>query len=133
MVRGIPGAVSKGKEGTGPMSLMNWPAAWPLLMAPPPAEGSTAPSWVTFLPMVVLLALMYFVLLRPQMKRQKEHEKLIAAVKTGDRVVAAGGIYGTVTNLKDQVLVLKVADGVKIEVQRSTITSVEKNEDKPAS
>jgi preprotein translocase subunit YajC len=115
------------------MSLMNWPAAWPLLMAPPPAEGSTAPSWVTFLPMVVLLALMYFVLLRPQMKRQKEHEKLLAAVKTGDRVVAAGGIYGTVTNLKDQVLVLKVADGVKIEVQRSTITSVEKIDDKPAS
>ncbi len=115
------------------MSLMNWPASWPLMMAPPTAEGSTAPTWVTFLPMVVILVLMYFVLLRPQMKRQKEHEKLIAAVKTGDRVVAAGGIYGTVTNLKDQVLVLKVADGVKIEVQRSTITSVEKNDDKPSS
>jgi len=73
------------------------------------------------------------VLLRPQMKRQKEHEKLVSAVKTGDRVVAAGGIYGTVTNIKDQVVVLKVADNVKIEVQRSTITSVEKSEAAPAS
>jgi len=72
------------------------------------------------------------VLLRPQMKRQKEHEKLVSAVKTGDRVVAAGGIYGTVTNIKDAVVVLKVADNVKIEVQRSTITSVEKSEAAPA-
>jgi len=72
------------------------------------------------------------VLLRPQMKRQKEQEKLISSVKSGDRVVAAGGIYGTVTNIKDAVVVLKVADNVKIEVQRSTITSVEKSEAAPA-
>ena len=84
------------------------------------------------MPLIILFVLMYFVLLRPQMKRQKEHEKLISAVKTGDRVVAGGGIYGTVTNIKGRVVVLKVADNVKIEVQRSTITSVEKAEEKPA-
>lgn len=107
-------------------------SAWPLLMAPPPADGSSPPAWVQLLPLIILFVLMYFVLLRPQMKRQKEHEKLISAVKTGDRVVAAGGIYGTVTNIKDQLVVLKIADNVKIEVQRSTITSVDKSEDKPA-
>jgi preprotein translocase subunit YajC len=77
---------------------------------------------------------MYFVLLRPQMKRQKETEKLIQSVKTGDRVLAAGGIYGTVANLKDNIVILKVADNVKLEVLRSSITSVEKaSEEKPAS
>jgi len=73
-------------------------------------------------------------LLRPQMKKQKETEKLIQSVKTGDRVLAAGGIYGTVANLKDTIVILKVADNVKIEVLRSSITSVEKaSEEKPAS
>ena len=72
------------------------------------------------------MLLMYFVLLRPQMKRQKETEKLISSIKTGDRVLAAGGIYGTVANLKEQIVILKIADNVKIEVSRSSITSVEK-------
>ena len=107
-------------------------SAWPLLMAPAPTDGSQPPAWVQLLPLVILFVLMYFVLLRPQMKRQKEQEKLISSVKSGDRVVAAGGIYGTVTNIKDAVVVLKVADNVKIEVQRSTITSVDKSEEKPA-
>ena len=106
-------------------------SAWPLLMAPAPTDGSQPPAWVQLLPLVILFVLMYFVLLRPQMKRQKEQEKLISSVKSGDRVVAAGGIYGTVTNIKDAVVVLKVADNVKIEVQRSTITSVDKSEEKP--
>lgn len=106
-------------------------SAWPLLMAPTPTDGSQPPAWVQLLPLVILFVLMYFVLLRPQMKRQKEQEKLIAAVKTGDRVLAAGGIYGTITNIKDHVVVLKIADNVKIEVQRSTITSVEKPEATP--
>ena len=74
-------------------------SAWPLLMAPAPTDGSQPPAWVQLLPLVILFVLMYFVLLRPQMKRQKEQEKLISAVKTGDRVVAAGGILGTVTNV----------------------------------
>jgi len=68
------------------------------------------------------------------MKRQKETEKLIQSVKTGDRVLAAGGIYGTVANFKDNIVILKVADNVKLEVLRSSITSVEKaSEEKPAS
>ena len=114
------------------MSDMIW-SAWPLLMAPPPADGSAPPAWVQLLPLVILFVLMYFVLLRPQMKRQKDQEKLITSVKSGDRVVAAGGILGTVTNVKDKVVVLKVADSVKIEVQRASITSVEPGGEEKAS
>jgi len=98
----------------------------PLMMGPSTTEAGNPPTWVSLLPLVILFVLMYFVLLRPQMRRQKETEKLISSVKTGDRVVAAGGICGTVANLKDQIVVLKVADNVKIEVLRSSITSVEK-------
>jgi len=98
----------------------------PLMMGLSTTEAGNPPTWVSLLPLVILFVLMYFVLLRPQMRRQKETEKLISSVKTGDRVVAAGGICGTVANLKDQIVVLKVADNVKIEVLRSSITSVEK-------
>ncbi len=105
---------------------MNWFEAMPMMMAQPPADGSGPPAWVQLLPLVILFVLMYFVLLRPQMKRQKETEKLISSIKTGDRVLAAGGIYGTIANLKEQIVILKIADNVKIEVSRSSITSVEK-------
>ena len=98
----------------------------PLMMGLSTTEAGNPPTWVSLLPLVILFVLMYFVLLRPQMRRQKETEKLISSVKTGDRVVAAGGICGTVANLKDQIVVLKVADNVKIEVLRSSITSLEK-------
>ena len=112
----------------------SWLEQIPLLMAPPAADGSAPPAWVQILPLGILFVLMYFVLLRPQMKRQKEAEKLIQSVKTGDRVLAAGGIYGTVANLKDGIVILKVADNVKVEVLRSSITSVEKAvEEKTAS
>jgi preprotein translocase subunit YajC len=112
---------------------LNWVAQIPLLMAPPATDGNGPPAWVQILPLVILFVLMYFVLLRPQMKRQKETEKLIQSIKTGDRVLAAGGIYGTVANLKDAVVVLKIADNVKIEVSRASIASVEKGpEEKPA-
>ena len=74
---------------------VNWVGQIPLLMAPPAADGSAPPAWVQILPLAILFVLMYFVLLRPQMKRQKETEKLIQSIKTGDRVLAAGGIYGT--------------------------------------
>jgi len=63
---------------------LNWVGQIPLMMAPPPADGSGPPAWVQILPLGILFVLMYFVLLRPQMKRQKETEKLIQSVKTGE-------------------------------------------------
>ncbi len=100
-----------------------------LAMAPTPTDaGADAPPmWTQMLPFGLMLVLFYFLLIRPQMNRQKELDNLVKSIKTGDKVVAAGGIIGTVTNVKDQVIVLKVADGVKIEVQRSSVSSVINN------
>jgi len=94
--------------------------------APPNADGtagSAAPVWPMFL---IMFVLMYFMLIRPQQKRAKEAATLIKSAKTGDQVVAAGGIMGMISNVKDNTVILKVADNVKIEVLKSSIVSVTK-------
>ena len=67
---------------------------------------------------------MYFVLFRPQMRRQKEQLRLISSLKTGDRVVTSAGIHGMITNVKDTTVTVKVADNVKIEMEKSAVTNV---------
>ena len=67
---------------------------------------------------------MYFVLFRPQMRRQKEQRRLISSLKTGDRVVTSAGIHGMITNVKDATVTVKVADNVKIEMEKSAVTNV---------
>ncbi len=95
-----------------------------LLMA---QTGQTqAPGWMNFLPFIVLLVMFYFLLIRPQQKKMKEHQALVSAVKSGDKVVAAGGIHGVVTNVKDTTVMLRVSEQVKIEVEKASITLVEK-------
>jgi preprotein translocase subunit YajC len=67
---------------------------------------------------------MYFVMFRPQKKRQEQQQKLISALKTGDRVVTNGGIHGLISNVKETTVIVKVADNVKIEMEKSAITTV---------
>jgi preprotein translocase subunit YajC len=91
-----------------------------------PADPSGAgPSPVSMLlPIVGMLAIFYFLLIRPQQKRQKETQKMIEAIRKGDRVVTASGMIGTVAGLKDDIIVLKIADNVKIEMLKSAVTAV---------
>lgn len=74
----------------------------------------------------VFFAVFYFLLIRPQQKKQKEHQQLVTSVKTGDKVTTAGGIHGIVANVKETTFLVKVADNVKIEFDKSAITSVSK-------
>ena len=74
--------------------------------------------------MLIFFALFYFLMIRPQMRREKERKKMIEEMKTGDRVLFCGGMLGTVTNIKDQVLVVKIADNVKVEVARGAVLRV---------
>ncbi len=67
---------------------------------------------------------MYFMLFRPQKKRQQEQQRLVSALKTGDKVVTNAGIHGLIANVKETTVMLKVADNVKIEVEKSAVTNV---------
>lgn len=89
--------------------------------------GGGAPGVSQFPLLFVILAtfaIFYFILIRPQQKKQKELQKMIAALKKGDRVMTTGGIFGTVAGFKDSILVLKIAEDVKIEVLKSAVASV---------
>lgn len=81
---------------------------------------------VSMMPLVFIFVIFYFLLIRPQQKKQKDHEKLVAAVKTGDQVVTNAGIHGTVSNVKEKTVIIRIADNVKVEFDRAAIVVVEK-------
>jgi len=99
---------------------------WLISTAAAQAQGAPGqPSaLMQFLPLVLIFVVFYFLLIRPQTKRAKEHRAMIAALETGAEVVTAGGILGKVVELGDQFVVVEIADGVKVKVQRHTITQV---------
>jgi preprotein translocase subunit YajC len=92
------------------------------------AGSATVPSdWTSFVPMVVIFVLFYFMLLRPQMKQAKEQRAMIAALQKGDEVATASGIIGTVTKVAENVVSLEIATGVTINVQKQAVqTKLEK-------
>ena len=67
---------------------------------------------------------MYFIMIRPQARRQKEQQRLVSSLKTGDRVVTNAGIHGLISNVKETTVIVKVADNVKIEMEKSAVTNV---------
>lgn len=95
-----------------------------LAQTAPPAGPSGAMSFIPFLCIGIIF---YFLIIRPQSKRQKELQSLIASLKTGDKVVTNGGIHGMIANVKEgTTLILKIADNVKIEIDKSAIAAVDK-------
>src|SRR5258708_38104281 len=90
----------------------------------PATPAATANPLISFTPILVVCGILYFLVIRPQQKQAKDHKSLVDNLKSGDRVLTQGGIYGNVMNLKGNVVVLKIADNVKVEVNRSAIASV---------
>ncbi len=81
-------------------------------------------SLTSMLPLVLMFVVLYFVMIRPQMKKQKEHRAMIDAIAKGDEVVTAGGLLGKVTKMGEAYLGVEVASGVEIQLQRSAIVQV---------
>ena len=90
------------------------------------ATGSAAPSsemnFMSFLPMIVIFILFWFLLIRPQQRKSKLHNKMIAELQKGDEVVTNGGILGKISKIEDQFIMLEIANNVIITIQRNTIT-----------
>ena len=89
------------------------------------ADGG-APPLLQMLPLLALVAVFYLVLFRPEQKRRREHEQMVAALKRGDRVVMASGIHGRVTGVAEKTATVEIARNVQVEVDRSGIQTVEK-------
>ncbi len=96
----------------------------PLLQAAPSTVSTTGSLGSLIVTVVLMIGIFYFFLIRPQNKKQKEMEKMLAALKKGDKVVTIGGIHGVVTSTKEKTVVLKVDDNTKLEFNRSAIASV---------
>jgi preprotein translocase subunit YajC len=84
-----------------------------------PFSGATTIIWFG-----AMIVIMYYVMIRPQSKRQKEQQRLVSSLKTGDRVVTTSGIHGMITNVKDTTVIVKVADNVKLEMEKSAVANV---------
>lgn len=102
------------------MSLMS-DASLFLAQAAPTQAGSPLPTLLFF---GLMFAAMYFLMIAPQRKKQKEHEKMLAALQSGDEIVTTGGIYGVITNVKEDRFVVRVADDTKIEVGKGFVHAV---------
>ena len=103
-----------------------------LAMMGGPSDGQPQSPLLMFGYLALMIAVFYFILIRPQQRREKERRAMIERAKTGDRIVFAGGILGVVSNVKDKTLVVKIADNVKIEVGKYAVTQVLEKGSDPA-
>ncbi|MEY3474193.1 MAG: hypothetical protein RL087_651 [Pseudomonadota bacterium] len=92
--------------------------------APAAAPGGAESTLLSLLPLVLMFVVLYFIMIRPQMKRQKEHRAMIDALAKGDEVVVAGGVIGRVSKLGESIVHVEVAEGTELQVQRPTIVQV---------
>jgi len=92
--------------------------------APAASSGGAESSLMSLLPLVLMFVVLYFIMIRPQMKRQKEHKALVEALAQGAEVVTAGGVLGKVSKLGESYIHVEVANGVEIQIQRSAVVQV---------
>ncbi len=100
------------------MSFPEISSLFPLAQSAPSGGGLAQ-----FLPIILLFVGMWFLIIAPQRKRQKAHDKMLSELKTGDEIVTSGGIYGTITNVKDDRFVVRVADSTKIELGKNFVAN----------
>ena len=86
--------------------------------------GDTTSTLMNMLPMVLMFVVLYFVMIRPQMRKQKEHKAMIEALAKGDEVVTAGGMLGKVSKIGDSFIGVEIAGGVEVQLQRSAVVQV---------
>ena len=98
-----------------------------MLISPAHAQAAASTpgsEFMTFLPMIAIFVVFYFLLIRPQAKRAKEHKAMVEGLQTGDEVVASGGMLGRITETGDSFVTVEIADGVRVKIQRASVSSV---------
>jgi len=92
------------------------------------AAGGQGGSMVTFLPFILLFAVFYFLLIRPQQKRAKQHKTFMENLKRGDTVITSGGLYGKITGITDEAVTIEIAEKVRVKVLKSAVADYVKGE-----
>ena len=96
------------------------------------SAGAAPPGWLQFVPIIGMVAIFWFLIIRPQMKRQKDHQAKIAAVKKGDQVITGGGLVGKVVRVDETYADIEIAQGVKVKAVKSTLGDIVPPGSKPA-
>ncbi|WPJ94413.1 preprotein translocase subunit YajC [Coraliomargarita algicola] len=89
----------------------------------PLAQAAPGGGLGQFLPIILLFVGMWFLIIAPQRKRQKAHDKMLSELKTGDEIITSGGLYGTITNVKDDRFVVRIADNTKVELGKGFVAN----------
>ena len=97
-------------------------------MGAPPADGQSPNPIAQLLPFALMFLVLYLLILRPQMKKQKDSQRMIDELEKKDEIVTSGGIHGVITNIKDDLLVVKIAENVQIELSRAAVSRVKNKE-----
>ena len=85
------------------------------------AQGERPTPWAPFVPLLFILVIFYFLLILPAQRQRKRQQQMLTALKTGDKVITTGGIYGTIVGIKDNIVQLRIADQVRIDIARSAV------------
>jgi preprotein translocase subunit YajC len=88
------------------------------------AGGEGTAGFTSFIPIILMFVIFYFLLIRPQQKRQKEHRSMVSNLKKGDRIVTSGGLHGRITGIDDTTLTVEIADKVRVKVARSNVSAM---------
>lgn len=91
--------------------------------------GGQGGGFGAFIPLILMFAIFYFLLIRPQQKKAKQHKAMLAAVKKGDRVMTSGGLHGTITGLTNDVVTMEIAPKVRVKVSRGSIAGILRSEE----
>jgi len=97
--------------------------------SPNQAQGGPQGILVSLLPIILMIGIFYFLLIRPQQRKQKEHRQMLDSVRKGDRIVTTGGLLGVVTGVRDDRVTVKIADNVRVHVLKSAISQITKRGD----
>ena len=104
--------------------LTSMPSLFAMGSRPTDPNSPPPPVWVQFFPMLVMVAVFYFLLIRPQIRQRKERDKMMNEIKKGDRVVTQGGVFATIVNINTDSYEVKINDETKIKIRKSAVTEV---------
>ena len=98
-------------------------------MGPAPQGGGQAQGIMGFLPLILIFVIFYFLMIRPQQKKAKEHKSMLDNLKKGDKIITSGGIYGLIEEVRPNTVTIKVAENVKIRIGKGYVAGLQSSED----